>query len=415
VDPPAVRFHFVGVEVSLQATEGTAMSTQLAPGFVAPKKPPHAARRGSAAWRALSELLKPADVVLGGDRPWDIIVHDARMPQRVLAQGTLGAGESYVDGWWDCARLDEMLRRVMRIDVTQALRSVRQYWNVSLAILRNAQSRKRAFVVGKRHYDIGDDLYERMLDRRMIYSCAYWRRATNLDEAQEHKLDLVCRKLGLERGMRVLDVGCGWGGAAKFAAERYGAHVTGITVSRNQAEIARERCRGLPVDIRFEDYRSLTGRFDRIYSLGMFEHVGVRNYRRYMRKVRELLASDGLFLLHTIGGNTSRRTTDPWIDRYIFPNSMLPSMAQIARAAERYWVTEDWHGFGVDYDRTLMSWSHNFDARWHEIAARYGEHFRRMWHFWLMSSAAAFRARQLQLWQIVLSPQGVVGGYRTVR
>ncbi len=363
----------------------------------------------------LAGLLAPADVDLDGDRPWDVIVHDARMPRRVLAQGSLGAGESYMDGWWDCDRLDEMLTRVLRTDVVRGLRSLRKYWSVSLGVLRNPQSYRRAFVVGERHYDIGDDLYERMLDRRMIYSCAYWSAASSLEEAQEHKLDLVCRKLGLERRMRVLDVGCGWGGAAQFAAERYGVQVTGITVSKNQAEAARERCRGLPVEIRLQDYRSLTGTFDRIYSLGMFEHVGLRNYRRYLRKMRELLDPDGLFLLHTIGANISHRVTDPWIEKHIFPNSMLPSMVQIARAAESCWVTEDWHVFGVDYDRTLMSWSRNFDARWGEIAGRYGERFRRMWHFWLMSSAAAFRARRLQLWQIVLSPHGVPGGYRAVR
>jgi cyclopropane-fatty-acyl-phospholipid synthase len=386
------------------------MSTELTPASFASQRP-----RGSAARRVLAGLLAPADVELDGDRPWDLVLHDVRMPRRVLAQGTLGAGESYMDGWWDCERLDEMLTRVMSVDIAQRLRALRQYWNVSLALLRNPQSRRRAFVVGKRHYDIGDDLYERMLDRRMIYSCAYWPAASSLDEAQEHKLDLVCRKLGLERGMRVLDIGCGWGGAAQFAAERYGVEVTGITVSKNQAEAAHERCRGWSVEIRLQDYRELTGSYDRIYSLGMFEHVGVRNYRRYLRKVRELLTPDGLFLLHTIGSNTSHRMTDPWVEKYIFPNSMLPSMAQIARAAEAYWVTEDWHVFGVDYDRTLMSWSHNFDAHWNEIATRYDERFRRMWHFWLMSSAAAFRARRMQLWQIVLSPRGVAGGYRPVR
>lgn len=365
--------------------------------------------------RFLAELLAPADVLLDGDRPWDIAVHDERMFRRMLAQGSIGAGESYMDGWWDCAQLDEMFARVFRARVERTLHSWRGVTNVMLANLRNPQSRRRAFVVGERHYDIGNDLYERMLDRRMIYSCGYWRTAQDLDTAQEHKLDLVCRKLGLERGMRVLDIGCGWGGAARFAAERYGVSVVGITVSKAQAELARERCRGLPVEILLEDYRELAGRFDRIYSLGMFEHVGRRNYRTYLDKVRELLAPDGLFLLHTIGSLVSTHTTDPWIEKYIFPNSMLPSMAQIARAAEPDWVIEDWHGFGVDYDRTLMSWARNFDARWAEIADRYGKRFKRMWQFYLHSAAGAFRARKNQLWQLVMSPHGVPGGYREVR
>jgi cyclopropane-fatty-acyl-phospholipid synthase len=377
-----------------------------------PFAPPGAS---AAAHRTLARLLEPADVVLGGSRPWDIVVHDPRMPARVLAQGSLGAGEAYMDGWWDCERLDDMLARLLRSGLDRRLRTADAIRKSLLALLRNPQGLRRAFIVGRSHYDVGDDLFERMLDPRMIYSCAWWEGASDLASAQEAKLELVCRKLGLERGMRVLDIGCGWGGAARFAAERYGVTVTGITVSQNQAATAAARCRDLPIEIRLEDYRRLTGRYDRIWSLGMFEHVGVRNYRRYLRKVRELLAPDGLFLLHTIGSNRSVRRTDPWIEKYIFPNSMLPSMAQVARAAERLWVIEDWHGFGPHYDRTLLAWLHNFDAHWPELAARYGERFRRMWRYWLLGSAAAFRARRNQLWQFVLSPHGVPGGYRAVR
>lgn len=369
----------------------------------------------SPAQRALADLLAPADVALGGNRPWDIVVHDPRMFARVLAQGSLGAGESYMDGWWDCEQLDEMLARVLASDLDRRLHAAGAVKLALRTVLRNPQSLRRAFIVGRAHYDIGDDLFERMLDPRMIYSCGYWQRAEHLAAAQEAKLDLVCRKLGLARGMRVLDIGCGWGGAAQFAAERYGVEVTGITISKHQAAAAAERCKGLPVEIRLEDYRRLTGRYDRIWSLGMFEHVGVRNYRAYLAEVRKLLAPDGLFLLHTIGSNHSVRSTDPWIEKYIFPNSMLPSMAQIARAAEGLWVVEDWHGFGPYYDRTLLAWHRNFEARWAQIAARYGERFRRMWRFWLLSSAASFRARRNQLWQFVLSPRGVPGGYCAVR
>jgi cyclopropane-fatty-acyl-phospholipid synthase len=253
------------------------------------------------------------------------------------------------------------------------------------------------------------------LDARMIYTCAYWQNMTSLDAAQEAKLDLVARKLGLKAGMRVLDIGCGWGGAAQFMAECYGTSVTGVTVSRHQQQTAQRRCAGLPVEILLQDYRSMNGSFDAIYSLGMFEHVGVRNYRTYLTKARELLRPDGLFLLHTIGSNRSSVATDPWIEKYIFPNGQLPSLAQIARAAEGLWVVEDFHSFGVDYDRTLMAWSANFERHWPEIAPRYGERFRRMWHFWLMASAANFRVRKIQLWQVVLSPKGVAGGYRSVR
>jgi cyclopropane-fatty-acyl-phospholipid synthase len=377
--------------------------------------------------RMFAELLAPAGVALDGEAPWDIRVLDERMFRRVLAEGSIGAGESYMDGWWDCPQLDEMTRRVFTAQLDRSLPSGKQIFAWLRAQLVNPQAPRRSFAVGERHYDIGDDLYTRMLDRRMIYSCAYWRAANDLDAAQEAKLDLVCRKLGFQRGMRVLDIGCGWGGAAQFAAERYGVSVTGITVSRNQAEVARARCHGLPVTIVLEDYRPFagqvaaqsttgnSGKFDRIYSLGMFEHVGVRNYRTYFEIVRRLLIPDGLFLLHTIGADVSGKSGDPWMERYIFPNSMLPSTAQIARAAESLWVTEDWHNFGADYDRTAMTWHHNFERHWPELAARYGERFRRMWRFYLLCCAGAFRARRNQLWQIVMSPNGVSGGYSAVR
>jgi len=371
-------------------------------------------RRGSYE-RALTEMLAAADVKLNGSRPWDIRVHDERMFQRLLGHGSLGAGESYMDGWWDCEQLDEMLTRVLRSRIDERLRSPRALLLALSARLINLQSERRAFVVGQQHYDRGDDLYERMLDRRMIYSCAYWASAATLEQAQEAKLDLVARKIGVQRGMRVLDIGCGWGGAAQFMAERYGASVTGVTVSRNQLQSAQRRCAGLDAQFRLEDYRSLSGNFDAVYSLGMFEHVGVRNYRTYLAKARELLRPDGLFVLHTIGNNRSSVATDPWIEKYIFPNGQLPSLAQIASAAEGLWVIEDVHSFGQDYDRTLLQWSGNFERHWPELAPRYGERFHRMWHFWLLASAANFRARKTQLWQIVLSPRGVPGGYRAPR
>ena len=337
------------------------------------------------------------------------------MAWRILTHGSLGAGESYMNGWWDCERVDEMLARVLNAQLDSQLGMVHEILARLWARLRNAQSRRRAFEVGEQHYDVGDDLYAGMLDPRMIYSCGYWKHASDLATAQEHKLDLVCRKLGLKPGMRVLDVGCGWGGAARFAAERYGVSVTGITISRNQAAAAREYCRGFAVDVLLQDYRDLAGSFDRIFSIGMFEHVGVKNYRRYFRTLRELLAPGGLFLLHTIGSNHSTNTTDPWIQKYIFPNSMLPSMAQIAGAVESAWVIEDWHSFGTDYDRTLMAWFANFNACWPNIAARYSERFRRMWHYYLTASAASFRTRNNQLWQVLMSPGGVAGGCPEIR
>jgi len=361
------------------------------------------------------DMLSLADVQIDGDRPWDLRVHDPRLFARVFAHGSLGLGEAYMDGWWDVPRLDQFLARVIAARLDRRLALPRKAARWALGHLVNLQSGRRAFRVGERHYDLGNDLFERMLDARMIYSCGYWKDADTLDRAQEAKLDLSCRKLGLQPGMKLLDIGCGWGGMARFAAERYGVSVVGITVSREQAEYARRLCEGFPVEIRVEDYRAHRGCYDRIVSIGMFEHVGHRNYRTYMKVARALMEPEGLFLLHSIGRNYSLTRTDPWIEKYIFPNSMVPSPRQITRAAERLFVIEDWHNFGADYDRTLMAWYENFAQAWPELSQRYDERFRRMWQFYLMASAASFRTRNNQLFQVLLSPRGVPGGYRAPR
>jgi cyclopropane-fatty-acyl-phospholipid synthase len=361
-------------------------------------------------------LLSLADVRLDGDRPWDLHVEDDRLYARVLAQGSLGLGESYMDGWWRVPSLDGLLYRLLAANLDQKVRGLGVMIDALRARLTNLQSRRRSFEVGERHYDLGNDLYRAMLGKRLVYSCGYWRdregrRLEDLDDAQEAKLDLVCRKLGLQPGMKVLDIGCGWGEALKFAAERYGVSGVGVTVSREQAAFARELCKGLPIEIRLQDYRELDERFDRAFSLGMFEHVGVKNYRTYFELAHRCLGDDGIFLLHTIGTNRSVSHTDPWIGKYIFPNSMLPSAAQIAQASEGLFVLEDWHNFGADYDRTLQAWRANVERAWPQLDARYDERFRRMWRFYLSASMATFRSRHSQLWQLVLSPKGVPGGY----
>ena len=358
----------------------------------------------------LERLLAYADVRVDGDREWDLQMHDSRLPMQLLAQGSLGLGESYMDGGWDARSLDGFLYHLLDARVDQRVRGVAAYLDGLRAQLFNLQTRSRSFIVGERHYDLGNDLYASMLGKRLVYSCGYWREANTLDQAQEAKLDLVCRKLGLQPGMRVLDIGCGWGEALKFAAERYGVSGVGVTISREQADYARRLCAGLPIDIRVQDYRELEEMFDRVFSIGMFEHVGVKNYRRYFEVARACLPDDGLFLLHSIGSNRSRHHTDPWIARYIFPNSMLPSAAQIARAMEGLFVMEDWHGFGSDYDRTLQAWRDNVEAAWSRLPS-YDERYRRMWRFYLSGSMASFRARRIQLWQVVLSPRGIRGGY----
>ena len=366
--------------------------------------------------KKMEQLFSIAEIAVGGTRPWDIQVHEDEFYPRVLCQASLGLGESYMDGWWDCDRLDEFFYRVLKAGVDRHVRSIFEVKDYLKAIFCNLQNHSRSFTVGKRHYDIGNDLYERMLDKRMIYSCGYWKNAETLDEAQEAKLDLIFKKLGLKPGMKVLDIGCGWGGAAVYAAEKYGVEVLGITVSEEQVKYAEEYLRDIPeVEIKLQDYRDLEGKFDRIFSIGMFEHVGYKNYRTYMRIVKECLHDDGLFLLHTIGGNFSIKRLDPWIERYIFPNSMLPSARQITSAAERFFVMEDWHNFGINYDKTLMAWHGNFVKNWDILKKKYDQRFYRMWTYYLLCCTASFRARMNQLWQIVFSSNGVPEGYNAIR
>ena len=367
----------------------------------------------------VTALLQDAGLEPDGPGRCDPRILDNRFYGRVARQGSLGLGESYMDQWWTVQSLEGMLYRLLRHGIDRRVHGLGSWLDDLRAWLLNQQSRRRAFQVGKQHYDIGNDLFEAMLGQRMVYSCGYWREARTLDDAQEAKLDLVCRKLGLRPGMRVLDIGCGWGEALKFAVERYGVEGVGVTVSREQAEYARRLCAGLPVDIRLQDYRELDEPFDRIFSIGMFEHVGARNYDTYFDVARRCLRDEeatggGLFLLHSIGSNVSVRHTDPWIGRYIFPNSMLPSARQITACTEGRFVVEDWHNFGTDYDRTLQAWRDNIEAAWIRLPD-YDLRFRCMWRYYLSASMAAFRARRIQLWQIVLSPRGVPGGYLAPR
>ena len=363
-----------------------------------------------------AELFSRAGIKVGGNDPWDIIVNNEAFYERVLAWGSLGLGESYMDGWWDCKQLDEFFYRVLRTDIES---QVKQNWvlliNVLWARLFNMQSKKRAFQIGERHYDTGNDLFMKMLDKRMTYSCGYWPKADSLDEAQEDKLELICRKLGLQPGMTLLDIGCGWGSLVRYAAEKYRVEVVGITVSGEQVELARTLCENLPIEIRLQDYRDINEKFDRIVSVGMIEHVGYKNYRTFMELTHRCLNDGGLFLLHTIGGIQSRTSVDPWINKYIFPNGMLPSIKQLGKAIEGLFVMEDWHSFGADYDKTLMAWYWNFEKSWGELKAHYDERFHRMWRYYLLSCAGSFRARKNQLWQIVLSKDGIPGGYSSIR
>ncbi|NPE57997.1 cyclopropane fatty acyl phospholipid synthase [Dickeya dadantii] len=367
-------------------------------------------------FQIVNEMLSAADIVINGSRPFDIQVKNPGMYKRILREGSLGLGESYMDGWWECERLDMFFHRVLRAGLENQLpHRWRDTLRILMARLTNLQSRRRAWIVGKEHYDLGNDLFTLMLDPYMQYSCGYWKQAETLEQAQQDKLRLICEKLQLRRGMTLLDIGCGWGGLAEFAARHYGVSVTGVTISREQQKLAQERCRDLDVNILLQDYRDLNRQFDCIVSVGMFEHVGPKNYDDYFRVVRKNLKPTGLFLLHTIGANKTSLKVDAWIDKYIFPNGCLPSVQHIAQASEPYLVMEDWHNFGADYDRTLMAWYDRFQQHWPTLSERYSDRFQRMFCYYLNACAGAFRARDLQLWQIVFSVGGVEGSLRVPR
>lgn len=368
---------------------------------------------------SLRELAAEAGVEFNGDSIWDIQVHDPAVYSMIMTRGSLGFGEAYMKGLWDCRAMDMMFTRLLGADLHNKLTSF-SHLPLMISIIWqhifNLQSITRAFQVGELHYDIGNDVFEVMLDKTMSYSCGYWEHAENLEEAQLNKLEMICRKLELKQGERLLDIGCGWGGLAMYAARYYGVDVVGVTVSKEQANMARERCEGLPVEIILADYRELTGEYDKVVSVGMFEHVGPRNYGVFFEKVMKLLGDEGLFLLHTIGTDKSQLWwDDPWIDKYIFRNGKLPSAKQITKALEGRFLIEDWHNFGQDYDKTLMSWWNNFDQAWDSLSENYDRVFYRMWKFYLLSCAGFFRARRGQLWQLVMSKRQRQAVYRSVR
>ncbi len=357
--------------------------------------------------RVVESLLGRAGIAVDGPAPWDIQVHEDHFYGRVLGQANLGLGEAYMDGWWDCARVDDLVCRLLQARLDRQVRgSPRLLLRALPAVVLNRQTLRGARCVARRHYDLDEEFFRSFLDPHMQYSCACFQDGDGLDQAQVRKMELVCAKLGLGPGDRLLDIGCGWGGLARFAARTRGCEVTAVNISREQIRHARERCAGLPVTVLEQDYREIRGCFDKIVSVGMFEHVGLDNHRAFMKAAHGLLAEGGVFLLHTIGSNASQRTCDPWIEKHIFPRGLLPSIAQIGRAAEGLFVIEDWHNLGPHYDRTLLAWNRNFQAAWDGLKDRFDQTFKRMWEYYLLSCAGAFRARSIQLWQIVFTREG---------
>ena len=361
-------------------------------------------------------LLEKARIRINGKDDHDLRIHDERFYHQLLAHGSLGLGESYIDGWWDVKDLSAFFARFLSRNLETEVKPFYMRMQDLKAKLFNMQDKIRSKKVAKIHYDLGNGFYEKMLDKWMQYTCAYWKDATDLAEAQEAKLHLICRKLDLQPGETVLELGCGWGGFARFAAQHYRCKkVVAYNISKEQIDYAKKKSKGLPIEFRLEDYREATGKYDKVVSIGLCEHIGYKNYRTFFELARNCLKDNGLFLVHTIGNAVSQISTDPWLDRYIFPGSLLPSITQLGRAMENLFVMEDWHNFGADYDKTLMAWWKNFDTNWKKRNEEKDRRFYRMWTYYLLSCAGSFRCRKNQLWQIVLSKKGISGTYASVR
>jgi len=376
-------------------------------------------RLAAVARSRIESLFDAAGIRIDGCAPTDMRVRDSRVYSWLSARGLRGLGEAYMNGWWEAADLDGLLQRVLQIHGDRDARGIDEAALFIHSRLARLAGPPCPSPMGTHDEPPGPELLRSILGERMVSSCGYWRDAYNLAGAQEARFDLVCRKLGLEPGMRVLDIGCGGGEALVFAAINYGVSGVGITPSQEEAERARVRCAGLPIEIRVQDYvrdyRLLDGRFDRSWTLGMFERVGAKNHRSYFQAMRSSLAPDALMLLQSIGSNRSVNRLEPWMEKYVQPGSLIPTAMQVDEAHAGLFVMEDWQNFGADYDRTLMAWRANLERGWPVLREKYDDRFYRMWRFYLSAAAATFRCRRNQMWQIVFSTNGLPHGYSSVR
>lgn len=360
------------------------------------------------------KLLNEAEIEINGNNQGDIHVHNPKLYSRVMAGGSLALGESYMDGWWDSDRLDVFFTKLLQSNIQDKVQSDPATILAGLhARIFNSQQGNKAFEIGKRHYDMGNALFERMLGKTMAYSCAFFDGVKDLDHAQTNKINTSLNKLHAKPGMTLLDIGCGWGSIIHQAASTYKLDATGITVSHEQKEwsnraIAADNLEG-SARVKYQKWQDLPSdqQYDRIISIGAFEHFGYKNYKSFFEKVRSVLKDDGIFLLHTIGGLTPVHANEPWLEKYIFPHSMLPAMSQISKASTGVLAMKHVEEKGRNYDPTLMAWYTNLDKNWEEIRktdpSHYDTRFRRMMDYYLLMCAGTFRSGKNQVWQIIFT------------
>jgi cyclopropane-fatty-acyl-phospholipid synthase len=347
------------------------------------------------------DLLARAGVAVDGGRPWDIRVANPAFYRRALDGGSLAVGEAYADGWWEAERLDEFFHRVFKAGLHERLApSPWSGWRSLAGRLFGRRGRTHAPEA------LGSDVFRAMLGRRMSGACAYWKDARALDDADEAALELACRKLELKAGMSVLDMGSGWGAFARYAAERHGVSVVGVDISQERVQLARELCKGLPVALRVQDYEEVRGRFDRVVSLGLMEHAGAGSCRAVMAAAARCLKADGVALIHTAARNRAAGPRERWPAAGVLLEDGAPALSRLAAAAEGLFVIEDVHNLGTHYAPTLLAWHENLARRWPGLSGRYGDRLYRTLTFGLLSTAGRFRARQGQLYQIVMTRPG---------